>query len=61
MATYPTKGPALAIAEGAKRDRPTDEDGNQIGVGERLGSRPLNKAEIKKLTKRDGKIYTVKD
>ncbi len=61
IATYKTKGPALAVAEGAKRDRPTDEDGNQIGVGGRLGSRPLNKADMDKMLRREGKVFTVRN
>lgn len=61
IATYRTKGPAVAIAEGMTRDRPNDESGNQIGVGGRLGSHPLTGENLKKLTQRDGKIYTVKD
>ncbi|MCG8608257.1 hypothetical protein MJD09_25145, partial [bacterium] len=61
IATYRTKGPALAIAEGAKRDRSTDESGNQIGVSGQLGSYPLDKEKLEKLLRRDGKIYKVSD
>ncbi len=61
LATYRTRGPALAIAQGIPRDRPVDEDGNQIGVGGRLGSHPMTKSDMDKLLRRDGKIYTVKD
>jgi hypothetical protein len=61
IATYRTNGPALAVAEGVQRDRPADESGNQIGVGGRLGSHPLTKADMDKLLRRDGKIFTVKD
>lgn len=61
IASFRTNGPAVAIAEGVQRDRPNDESGNQIGVGGRLGSHPLTGENLKKLTHRDGKIYTVKD
>jgi len=49
IATFPTPGPALAIAEGMKRDRYVDEAGNQISVSNRLGSRPFNRAEMDRI------------
>ncbi len=61
IATYRTKGPAVAIAQGAMRDRAVDESGNQIVVGGRLGSYPLSKEKMDKLLRRNGKIYTVED
>lgn len=44
-----TASPALALSEGLHRDRGADESGNQISVFGRIGSRPLNDAEAKKL------------
>ncbi|NIR49101.1 hypothetical protein GWO43_11615 [candidate division KSB1 bacterium] len=61
IATYRTDGPALAIAQGMKRDRPIDESGNQIGVSGRLGSYPLTKENLEKLYLKNGEVYTVKD
>ena len=42
IATYHTKGPALAVSKGIDRDRAVDEDGNQLAVFNRRGSRPFN-------------------
>ncbi len=51
IATFPVtgKGRALCISEGLDRDRAVDEAGNQISVFGRVGARPLNLAEQKKL------------
>ena len=38
-----------------------DESGNQIGVGGRVGSRPMNQNEMDKLLRRNGEIFTVED
>ena len=38
-----------------------DEDGNQIGVGGRLGSHPLHKEDIDKLLRRNGRIFRIVD
>jgi hypothetical protein len=59
IASYPTKGPALAIARGLDRDRAVDESGNQIAVFGRVGSRPLNLDEQRRLYLRGGTVYTV--
>ena len=59
IATYKTKGPALAISKGIDRDRAVDEDGNQLTVFNRRGSRPFNKQEMEKLYLQNGKLYTV--
>ncbi len=59
IATYPTKGPAVAISEGVDRDRAVDESGNQISVFSRVGSRPFNLSEMQRMYLRDGKVYTV--
>ncbi len=61
IATYKTKGPALAISKGIDRDRGVDESGNQLSVFNRRGSRPFTKQEMEKLYLRDGKVYTVTD
>lgn len=50
VATYPLHGgEALAISEGVDRDRAVDESGNQISVFGRVGARPLNAAEARRL------------
>ena len=62
IATFPTHGRALAISKGLDRDRAVDESGNQIAVFGRLGARPLNLEEQRRLyTHEDGKSYTVRD
>ncbi len=59
IATYHTKGPALAVSKGIDRDRAVDEDGNQIAVFNRRGSRPFNRQEAERLYMRNGQLYTV--
>ncbi len=59
IATYRTRGPALAISKGTDRDRAVDESGNQLGVFGRRGARPFNREEAERLYLHDGKIYTV--
>ena len=61
IATYRTKGPALAISKGVDRDRAVDESGNQVAVFNRRGSRPLNKQEAERMYLRNGQVYTVTD
>lgn len=61
IATYKTRGAALAISEGVDRDRAVDESGNQLAVFNRVGSRPLHREELQKLYLREGKVYAVKD
>ncbi len=63
IATYkvPKGGKALAISKGLDRDRAVDESGNQIAVFGRIGARPLNGAEQRKLYLRDGKVWRVSD
>ncbi len=57
-----TKSPAIALSKGLDRDRGVDETGGQIAVFGRLGSRPLNKAEMRKMYQNSkGKIWTVSD
>jgi len=54
IATYHTKGPALAVSKGIDRDRAVDEDGNQLTVFNRRGSRPFNRPEAERLYLRNG-------
>jgi hypothetical protein len=59
IATYRTKGPALAVSKGIDRDRAVDESGNQLAVFNRRGSRPFNRQEAERMFLRDGRLYTV--
>jgi hypothetical protein len=59
IATYKTKGPAIALSKGLDRDRAVDESGHQVSVFGRLGSRPFNLEEQRRLYWRDGQLYTV--
>ena len=61
VAYYPTKGAALQVSEGYRRDRGVDESGNQIAVFGRRGARPFNLEEQRRMYLRDGKLYTVTD
>jgi hypothetical protein len=61
IATYRTRGAALAISKGIDRDRAVDESGNQLAVFNRRGSRPFNKQEIERMYLRSGQLYTVTD
>jgi hypothetical protein len=61
IATYETKGPAVAISKGLDRDRAVDESGNQVAVFGRRGARPLNQEEMQRLYVRDGELYKVTD
>ena len=59
IATFKTKGEALALSKGLDRDRAVDESGNQVAVFGRRGSRPFNLEEMRKLYIRNGQLYTV--
>lgn len=61
IASYHTKGFANALSEGMPRDRYVDEDGNQIGVFGRRGSRPFNRLELQRMYLREGNLYQVTD
>lgn len=63
IATYklPEGGKAYAIGKGVDRDRAVDESGNQIAVFGRVGARPLNRDEQRKLYVRDGRLWRVDD
>jgi hypothetical protein len=59
IATYKTKGEAVALSKGLDRDRAVDESGNQIAVFGRRGAGPLLLERMQKLYLRGGKVYTV--
>ena len=64
IATFKTKGEALAISKPLDRDRAVDESGNQISVFGRRGARPFNFDEIMRMLRtNDGKgdWFTVTD
>ena len=61
VATYPTHGPALTISKPLDRDRAVDESGNQLAVFGRIGARPFNLEEQRRLYVRDGKLFRVSD
>jgi len=44
-----TSSPALALSRGLERDRAVDETGNQVAVFGRVGSRPFNRDEQRRL------------
>jgi hypothetical protein len=57
-----TRSPALALSRGLERDRGVDETGGQVAVFGRVGSRPFNLEEQRKLyLKPDGTPWTVRD
>jgi hypothetical protein len=57
-----TRSRALSLSRGLERDRAVDETGGQIAVFGRIGSRPFNLAEQRKLYLRpDGLPWTVVD
>ena len=50
----------LAISKPLDRDRAADETGHQVSVFGRIGSRPFNLEEMKKLyLTNEGKLWTV--
>jgi hypothetical protein len=61
IATYKTKGEAIALSKGLDRDRAVDESGNQLAVFGRRGAGPLSRERMKKLFMRNGHLYTVTD
>ena len=63
VATFklPNDGHALAISEGLDRDRAVDESGNQIGVFGRIGARPLNAEEQRRVFLHNGVPWKVSD
>ncbi|MEQ9464599.1 MAG: hypothetical protein RJQ10_13140 [Haliea sp.] len=62
IASYPTSSPALSLSRGLERDRGVDETGGQVAVFGRIGARPLNLDEMRKLfTDKDGKPWFVEN
>lgn len=61
IAWYKTEWPAISLSEGLKRDRAVDEQGNQISVFGRIGSRPFNEEEQRAFYQKDGRIFRVTD
>ncbi|HBB97131.1 MAG TPA: hypothetical protein DC054_17275, partial [Blastocatellia bacterium] len=64
IATFKTKGEALAVSKPLDRDRATDESGNQIAVFGRRGARPFTFEEMQRMLRTgDGKgdYFTVTD
>jgi hypothetical protein len=63
VATFRPKsgGEILSIARGLDRDRAVDENGNQIGVFGRVGARPLNNDEQRKMYLYNGVPWFVSD
>lgn len=59
IATYKTKGNAIALSKGLDRDRGVDESGNQLVVFARRGARPFKRDEMERLYLRGGRLYTV--
>ena len=59
--TLPDGGHALSIAEGVDRDRAIDESGNQLAVFGRIGARPLNVEEQRKMYLHRGRLWRVSD
>jgi hypothetical protein len=51
IATYKTKGEALAVSKGLDRDRAVDESGNQVSVFGRRGARPFSFEEMLRMLK----------
>jgi len=57
-----TASPATALAKGLDRDRAVDETGGQIAVFGRIGSRPFNLEEMRRMYMNpDGSVWKVKD
>jgi hypothetical protein len=73
IATYPTRGPAVAVSRGLDRDRVVDETGDQTVVFGRRGARPFHIDEMESFYKHypnlnpdsgsrdNGELYEVED
>ena len=60
IATYETHhGRFLAVSKGLDRDRAVDESGHQMAAFGRVGARPMNLEEMRKLYLKNGRVYTV--
>jgi hypothetical protein len=64
IATFKTKGEALAVSKALDRDRAVDESGNQIAVFGRRGARPFNLGEMERMLRVNegqGEFFVVSD
>ena len=64
IATFKTKGEALAVSKGLDRDRAVDESGNQVSVFGRRGARPFTYEEMMRLLRTNngrGDWFSVND
>ena len=61
IARHKTPGPAIALSEGLDRDRAVDELGNQLTVFGRVGARPFNFEEQRRLYLKNGVPFFVSD
>jgi hypothetical protein len=64
IATFKTKGDALAVSKALDRDRAVDESGNQIAVFGRRGARPFTFAETQRMLRTNegrGDAFSVTD
>jgi hypothetical protein len=64
IATFKTKGEAVAISKGLDRDRAADESGNQVAVFGRRGATPFAFEDVMKLLRTNdgaGDFFTVSD
>lgn len=62
VAWHKTRTPALSVSRALERDRGVDETGGQVAVFGRIGSRPLNLEEQRKMyLKPNGMPWMVKD
>jgi hypothetical protein len=64
IASFKTKGEAVAVSKALDRDRAVDESGNQIAVFGRRGARPFTFAEIQRTLRTDagrGDFFSVTD
>jgi hypothetical protein len=63
VATFkvPKGGEVLSVTRALDRDRAVDEAGNQIAVFGRIGARPFNLAEQRRMYLRGGMVWQVSD
>jgi hypothetical protein len=62
IASKPTHGPALALSRSLDRDRAVDETGHQVSIFGRIGSRPFNLEEMKRLyLNKNGEVFKVQN
>jgi hypothetical protein len=64
IATFKTRGEALAVSKALDRDRAVDESGNQVAVFGRRGARPFTFEEIQRMLRTSegrGQFFAVTD